>query len=87
MIVGSVRRAAGSDRKRARPVIIAVGRWRTVPFHAPRALVAVLAERERFEFVRATFGDHEVPSTLLGVTILGDDGQLVEVEAIAAVHT
>ena len=29
------------------------------------------------------FSDHEVPSTLLGVTVLGYSGQLVEIEAIA----
>lgn len=31
------------------------------------------------------FGEHDVPSTLLGVTVLGYENQLVEVEAIAAV--
>ena len=35
--------------------------------------------------VREAFGDHDVPSTLLGVTVLGYEGQLVELEAIAAV--
>jgi len=35
--------------------------------------------------VRAAFGDHDVPSTLFGVTVLGYEGQLVEIEAIAAV--
>ena len=30
------------------------------------------------------FGDHDAPSTLLGVAALGYTGQLVEVEAIAA---
>lgn len=29
------------------------------------------------------FGEHEPPSTLLGVTVLGYRGQLVEIEAIA----
>jgi enamine deaminase RidA (YjgF/YER057c/UK114 family) len=33
--------------------------------------------------VRAAFGDHDAPSTLLGVTVLGYPDQLVEVEAIA----
>ena len=33
--------------------------------------------------VAAVFGDHDVPSTLLGVTVLGYPGQLVEIEAIA----
>lgn len=35
--------------------------------------------------VRDAFGSHDVPSTLLGVTVLGYDNQLVEIEAIAAV--
>lgn len=38
-----------------------------------------------WEVVRASFGDHDVPSTLMGVTVLGYDDQLVEIEAIAAV--
>ncbi|MDU0292781.1 RidA family protein [Saccharothrix longispora] len=37
-----------------------------------------------WEVVRAAFGDHDVPSTLLGVTVLGYDDQLVEIEAVAA---
>ena len=35
--------------------------------------------------VREAFGEHDVPSTLLGVTVLGYEDQLVEIEAIAAV--
>ena len=35
--------------------------------------------------VRDAFGTHDVPSTLMGVTVLGYADQLVEVEAIAAV--
>jgi enamine deaminase RidA (YjgF/YER057c/UK114 family) len=35
--------------------------------------------------VRGRFGDHDAPSTLLGVTMLGYEGQLVEVEAVAVV--
>ena len=31
------------------------------------------------------FGDHEAPSTLLGVAVLGYPDQMVEIEAIAAV--
>lgn len=38
-----------------------------------------------WEVVRDAFGEHDVPSTLLGVTALGYDRQLVEVEAVAAV--
>ena len=33
--------------------------------------------------VHAVFGDHDAPSTLLGVQVLGYPDQLVEVEAIA----
>lgn len=39
-----------------------------------------------WEVVREAFGDHDPPSTLLGVTVLGYDDQLVEVEAVAAVR-
>jgi enamine deaminase RidA (YjgF/YER057c/UK114 family) len=38
-----------------------------------------------WEVVRDAFGEHDVPSTLMGVTVLGYDDQLVEVEAVAAV--
>ena len=33
--------------------------------------------------VRDAFGDHDAPSTLLGVAVLGYPGQLVEIEAVA----
>jgi enamine deaminase RidA (YjgF/YER057c/UK114 family) len=36
-----------------------------------------------FDEVAAFFGDHDVPSTLLGVAVLGYTDQLVEIEAIA----
>jgi enamine deaminase RidA (YjgF/YER057c/UK114 family) len=36
-----------------------------------------------WEEVAAFFGGHQVPSTLLGVAVLGYPGQLVEIEAIA----
>ncbi|MGD0704269.1 MAG: Rid family hydrolase [Trebonia sp.] len=38
-----------------------------------------------WEVVRDALGDHDVPSTLLGVTVLGYKDQLVEIEAVAAV--
>jgi enamine deaminase RidA (YjgF/YER057c/UK114 family) len=38
-----------------------------------------------WQVVRAAFGEHDAPSTLLAVPLLGYDGQLVEVEAVAAV--
>jgi len=39
-----------------------------------------------WEVVSRAFGDHDVPSTLLGVAVLGYRDQLVEVEAVAALH-
>lgn len=38
-----------------------------------------------WDVVHDAFGDHDVPSTLLGVTVLGYPDQLVEIEAVAAV--
>lgn len=38
-----------------------------------------------WDIVRAAFAGHDAPSTLLGVTTLGYDGQLVEVEAVALI--
>jgi len=40
---------------------------------------------EAWAVVRAAFGAHDAPSTLLGVTVLGYTDQLVEIEAVAAV--
>lgn len=40
-----------------------------------------------WESVREEFGEHDVPSTLSGVTVLGYTNQLVEIEAVAAVET
>lgn len=39
-----------------------------------------------WEVVRDAFAPHEPPSTLIGVTVLGYDDQLVEVEAVAVVR-
>ena len=53
-----------------------------------RVLVASSSQGDlvtAWEVVRDTFGEHDVPSTLMGVTVLGYDDQLVEIEAIAAV--
>ncbi|MFI0484843.1 RidA family protein [Actinomadura sp. 9N215] len=53
-----------------------------------RVLVASSRQQDlgtAWQVVRAAFGDHDVPSTLMGVTMLGYDDQLVEIEAIAAV--
>jgi enamine deaminase RidA (YjgF/YER057c/UK114 family) len=37
--------------------------------------------------VREVFGDHDAPSTLVGVTVLGYPDQLVEVEAVAVLDS
>jgi len=38
-----------------------------------------------WQVIRDSFGSHDVPSTLFGVTVLGYEEQLVELEAVAAV--
>src|SRR5690606_16856772 len=53
-----------------------------------RVLVASSSRSDRdeaWQVVREASGEHDAPSTLLGVTVLGYDQQLVEVEAVAAV--
>ena len=53
-----------------------------------RVLVASARQEDlvtAWNVVRAAFGQHDAPSTLLGVTVLGYTNQLVEVEAVAAV--
>ncbi len=36
-----------------------------------------------WDVIRSAFGEHDAPSTLLGVAVLGYPGQLVEIEAVA----
>ncbi|MEV0594509.1 RidA family protein [Nonomuraea cavernae] len=53
-----------------------------------RVLVASTRQEDlvsAWRVVRDSFGDHDVPSTLMGVTVLGYANQLVEIEAVAAV--
>ena len=53
-----------------------------------RVLVATTRQQDlvaAWEVVRDAFGEHDVPSTLMGVTVLGYRDQLVEIEAVAAV--
>lgn len=53
-----------------------------------RVLVASTSQADlvaAWKVVRESFGDHDVPSTLMGVTVLGYADQLVEIEAVAAV--
>ena len=52
-----------------------------------RVLVASTKQSDlvtAWEVVRDAFGEHDPPSTLLGVTVLGYHHQLVEIEAVAA---
>lgn len=54
-----------------------------------RVLVATTVQADlvaAWEVVRDAFGAHDVPSTLMGVTVLGYDDQLVEIEAVAMVR-
>ena len=53
-----------------------------------KTTVYVASSRQRdlvtaWEVYREYMGEHDVPSTLLGVTVLGYSDQLVEVEAVA----
>jgi len=53
-----------------------------------RVLVASSTQADlvaAWNVVRDAFGSHDVPSTLMGVAALGYTGQLVEIEAVAAV--
>ena len=53
-----------------------------------RVLVASARQEDlvaAWEVVRDSFGDHDPPSTLMGVAVLGYKDQLVEIEAVAAV--
>ncbi|MDQ0789728.1 enamine deaminase RidA (YjgF/YER057c/UK114 family) [Streptomyces sp. B3I7] len=53
-----------------------------------RVLVASARQEDlvaAWEVVRDVFADHDVPSTLMGVTVLGYKDQLVEIEGVAAV--
>ncbi len=57
--------------------------------HVAKSTVYVASSRREdlvaaWDVVRAAFGEHDAPSTLLGVAVLGYPDQLVEVEAVAA---
>ena len=55
---------------------------KTTVYVATREQADLLAA---WNVVRGHFGDHDAPSTLLGVSVLGYRDQLVEVEAVAVV--
>ena len=53
-----------------------------------RVLVASTRQADlvaAWNVVRDAFGHHDAPSTLMGVTVLGYNDQLVEIDAVAAV--
>ncbi|MGH3303364.1 MAG: hypothetical protein ACRDOK_17110 [Streptosporangiaceae bacterium] len=53
-----------------------------------RVLVATTRQQDlvvAWQVVRDACDDHDVPSTLMGVTVLGYQDQLAEIQAIAAV--
>jgi hypothetical protein len=53
-----------------------------------RVLVATTRQEDlvtAWGVVRDAFGEHDLASTLIGVTVLGYDDQLVEAEGVAAV--
>jgi enamine deaminase RidA (YjgF/YER057c/UK114 family) len=55
-----------------------------------RVLVATHDRRDlhaAWAVVRERFAEHPVPSTLMGVTVLGYPDQLVEIEAVAALSS
>lgn len=55
-----------------------------------RVLVATTNQTDlvaTWKAIKDEFGDHDVPSTLSGCTVLGYPNQLVEIEAIAALDT
>jgi enamine deaminase RidA (YjgF/YER057c/UK114 family) len=58
------------------------------PSHLVRTTVYVVGERDdlaaTWHVVAARLAPHRPPSTLLGVTVLGYAGQLVEIDGIAA---
>jgi len=84
---GDVRRQAGQVMANLREALAAAGAGltdvlKTTVYVASAEHGDLLAA---WEVVRAEFGDHDAPSTLLGVTALGYRDQLVEVEAVALI--
>jgi hypothetical protein len=49
-------------------------------------MIQLLDRLAAWEVVKRHGGDHDAPSTLLGVTVLSYLNQLVEVEAVAALR-
>lgn len=84
--VGDHRAQAARCMANLEEALAAAGAGLTDLLHT-RVLVASSDQADlvaAWEVVRAAMGDHDVPSTLMGVTVLGYDDQLVEVEGVAA---
>jgi enamine deaminase RidA (YjgF/YER057c/UK114 family) len=85
--VGDVRGQAAQCVENLRTALDAAGAG-IADLAQTRVLVASTRQADlvaAWEVVREAMGDHDVPSTLVGVTVLGYDDQLVEIEGIAAV--
>ncbi len=85
--VGDYARQAGACIETMKAALAAAGAG-LEDVISTRVLVASSRQADlvaAWEAVRDAFGDHDVPSTLMGVTVLGYDDQLVELEAVAAV--
>ncbi len=85
--VGDVRAQAARCVENLRTALADAGAQLTDVI-STRVLVASARQADlvaAWEVVRDAFGEHDVPSTLMGVTVLGYDDQLVELEAVAAV--
>ncbi|UNB51703.1 RidA family protein [Mycolicibacterium sp. YH-1] len=81
---------AGQAAKAVENMLIALGAAGATIEDVVSTRVLVASTRQAdlvsaWEVVRDAFGEHDVPSTLMGVTVLGYDDQLVEIEAVAAV--
>lgn len=85
--VGDVRAQAARCVENLRTALADAGAQLTDVI-STRVLVASTRQADlvaAWDVVRDAFGEHDVPSTLMGVTVLGYDDQLVELEAVAAV--
>ena len=85
--VGDVRAQTGLAVANLRTALAAAGATfddvlKTTVFVASAQQADLVAA---WEIVEAAFGDHDAPSTLLGVAALGYPDQLVEIEAVAAI--
>ncbi len=86
--IGPVGDHAGQAEHVMRNLVIALAAAGAILEDVAKTTVYVATDRREdllavWEVVRAAFGDHDPPSTLLAVPLLGYEDQLVEVEAVA----